>query len=190
MLLMEFTSREVLCTALRLIEQIHQNAQTGKRLAPTLLAPHLECAFRMVLDSSVHRHQATAFSSETLTPEFAALHLLGMEAKVSISTIAAHKNTPSDFTRLVQASGRLASAPLFLVADDQELSGDSADVFHRHVGGRLPSLVVLECRHAGQIAGRQAAMMAFARNNGVRVILSVGHSEAECRSNGTRWRTA
>ena len=79
---------------------------------------HAYLGLRIALSCAVANQWPTAFVSETLSPDRAALHLLSLLARLPLEAVVSHQTKEADFTRLTEAAGRLASSPLFLLSDD------------------------------------------------------------------------
>lgn len=99
------------------LERPYQS-RTGTRTIPLECAPHARRALRTALYCAVAQQQPTAFVSETFSCDEGALHLLSLQSAIPLEAVASRQVKESDFTRIVEAAGRLSSSPLFLLVDD------------------------------------------------------------------------
>jgi hypothetical protein len=113
----ELFPKPALYAAINGLEELYVKGAGASKMA--LNCPsHVDLGLRVALSCAVAKQWPTAFVSETLSPDRAVLHLVALLARTPLEAIACHETKESNFTRLVEAAGRLCSSPLFLLGDD------------------------------------------------------------------------
>ncbi|HOW64841.1 MAG TPA: DnaB-like helicase C-terminal domain-containing protein [Verrucomicrobiota bacterium] len=159
--------------AIGYLERLHQSG-IGRATIPLDCAPHARLALRTALDCAVAQQQPTAFASETFSNDEAVLHLLSLQSRISLKTVASHQLKEGGFARLVEAAGLLSSSPLFLLADDPSHPQVTAENLLRLSRTRGVKVVVSERQWADGLAPWRSTLAAYSQCTGVRVYLLAG----------------
>jgi len=114
---LELSPKSALYAAINGLERLYLKGGGASEIAVDCPA-HAYLGLRVALSCAVTNQWPTAFVSGTMSPDQAALHLLSLLAGTPLDAIASHRTKEADFTRLIEAAGRLASSPLFLLSDD------------------------------------------------------------------------
>jgi replicative DNA helicase len=142
---------------------------------------HAYLGLRIALSCAVAKQWPTAFVSETISPDQAALHLLSLLARTPLDAVASHQTKEADFTRLIEAAGRLASSPLFLLSDDaSQFETTTKAILGLTRSAKLKAVINERSRIASSAdwCGRQATLCGV---RGVRIyVVAAAGANSEC----------
>ncbi len=181
---LELSPKSALYGAINGLERLYSKG-AGASQIPLAHPAHVNLALRIAQACAVVNQWATAFVSETFSPDQAALHLIALQAGVSLKRIAYHQTKESDFTRLVEAAGRLSSAPLFLLRDDSSQFRMTTETLTELTRtGKIKAVINERSRIESSISWRER-LVALSCVSDLRIYVLAGTSTAKAKHEGS-----